>query len=309
MHDPVEIIVPTYQGALYIAELLDSLLNQTYSPIRIIIRDDGSKDNTRKILQQYAQNYPDKISVLATHHNLGIMGNYSELLNHTQSNYIFFADQDDQWLPNKVELSMQTMKKMEEQYGKTKPLLVHTDLKVVDKELKEIARSFWEYTNLNPNLVNTNRLLLQNCVTGCTMVINRPLIHKIQPIPTQAVMHDWWIALVASYFGHIQHCTQSTILYRQHGGNTLGAVKDSLMRCIKERMDGKPENFQSQIQALVFLKQFGPLLDEKTKKMLEIFCNMKNASYIKQRMEMIRHGFFKHTLFRNLARLFLPFRY
>jgi glycosyltransferase involved in cell wall biosynthesis len=310
MQDQVDIIVPTYQGEKYLSELIDSLLNQTYSNIRILLRDDGSKDQTVPILNSYAFSNPEKIVLLTEpKSNLGIMGNYSELFKNTGSPYVFLADQDDVWLPNKVAQSMQVMKKMEQQFGKNKPLLVHTDLKVVDKNLKEISSSFWSYANLKPKLVTLNRLLLQNCITGCTIGINRPLIDLIMPVPKDAVMHDWWIGLVASYFGHIQHCEQATILYRQHSGNTLGAIKDDWVRVIKDKWFNRPEKNQARDQARAFLSLFGEKLDDKTKLMIKAFCSLKDTSYLHQRKQMISYGFFKHSTFRNAGRLFLPFRY
>ncbi len=310
MEDQVDIIVPTYQGEAYISELLQSLLNQTYSHIRILVRDDGSKDKTVNILKQYAKTYPKKIFLISEPKlNLGIMGNYSELLKNVQSGYVFLADQDDFWLPGKVEQSMHLMKKMEKQYGKEKPLLVHIDLKVVDKDLKEISPSYWAYANLKPKYATTNRLLLQNCVTGCTVAINRPLMNLILPIPKEAIMHDWWMALVASCFGHIQHCDQATILYRQHSNNTLGALKDNWIEIIKSRRYNKPENTQARVQAISFLMQYPDLLKPETKEMIRAFCNIKKTSYLRQRQQMIHYGFFKHNALRNFGRLFLPFRY
>lgn len=308
--DQVDIIVPTYQGANYIAELIESLLSQTYPHFRILVRDDGSKDQTVDILKSYVKANPKKVFMLdEPKQNLGIMGNYAELLKNVRSDYIFLADQDDSWLPNKIEWTMQVMKKMERQFGMDIPLLVHTDLKVVDQRLKEISPSYWRYANLKPEYATTNRLLLQNCVTGCTVVINRALMNKMLPISKEAIMHDWWMALVASCFGHIQYCDRATILYRQHSGNTLGAVRDNWLEVIKGRFQRKPENVKAKIQAKCFLNQFEHLLNSQTKEMIQAFCNIKEASYISQRKQMINYGFFKHSTFRNLGRLFLPFRY
>ncbi len=90
--------------------------------------------------------------------------------------YVMFADQDDKWLTNKVETSLDQLKAMERQYGSHLPLLIHTDLTVVDSKLGELASSFWKYAGLNPNQTSLNRLLSQNILTGCTMLMNRALV-------------------------------------------------------------------------------------------------------------------------------------
>lgn len=310
MQDLVDIVVPTYHGAAFLSELLDSLLNQTYSNTRILLRDDGSKDQTLPIISLYSQKYPQKVILISDGKaNLGIMGNYAELLHHVQANYVCLADQDDVWLPHKIELSMCKIKTMERRYGDDHPLLIHTDLQVVDKDLKEINPSFWKYANLKPKYQIFNRLLLQNCVTGCTITMNRSLLNLILPIPQEAVMHDWWMALIASCFGHIHHCDESTILYRQHSRNALGAIRSSWKDIITSRWMNRPENNSAREQARAFLKHFKNRLDRKKRKTVQTFCEIKDVSYIMQRWQMFRYGFFKHSHLRNAGRILLPFKY
>lgn len=309
MNKDIEILVATYNGAAYLEILLDSLLTQTYSA-RLLIRDDGSSDQTLTILEKWTQKYPDKISLIPqAGKNLGVIGNYSELLKHSKADYILFSDQDDKWLPNKVELSVNLLKIMEEKHGKNCPLLVHTDLKVVDANLNEISPSFWEYVNLNPRYTGLNRLLVQNCVTGCTMAMNRALINKSYPIPQNVLMHDWWIALVASCFGHIQHIEQPTLLYRQHAANTLGAKRYDWIKTIKNFLSKRPRSYRTLEQALCLLEKYDNQLDKDVKATIQSFCSLKNRSFILQRKEIIKHRFFKHCAFHNFVRFFLPFRY
>ena len=116
------------------------------------------------------------------------------------------------------------MQLMEKQYGKSKPLLVHTDLKVVDENLQLLHESFLKQQSKHGEYKNNlNVLLLQNFVTGCTMIFNNALLESAMPVPDQVYMHDWWFALVAAAYGEIGFVNKSTVSYRQHQKNVLGS--------------------------------------------------------------------------------------
>jgi glycosyltransferase involved in cell wall biosynthesis len=308
MTEQVDILLATYQGASYVQEQIHSILNQTYPFIHIWIRDDGSSDQTRLIIQELASTYSQKISVISSTQNLGIKGNFSELLKQTKANYIMFSDQDDFWLPNKVELSLQLMNETEKKQRLQQPILVHTDLKVVQSNLVEISNSFWQYTGLNPRAISLNRLLAQNIVTGCTMMMNRPLVDLAQPIPDETVMHDWWIALVAAAFGTIDHLNEPTLLYRQHGLNDIGAKKHSLLRFLKSGSHTRQKHQmclnQTYEQAQAFLKRYHLLLNERQKQILQAYTSLKELSYFAQKKQIIKFQFFKHGFLRNIKTLF-----
>ncbi len=221
--------------------------------------------------------------------------------------YILFADQDDQWLPNKIELSLNLLQTMEQRYGSTVPLLVHTDLKVVGKDLSEIAPSFWRYANLNPHLTRLNRLLVQNNLTGCTMLMNRTLLKLAYPIPDAAVMHDWWIALVVSCFGHIQPLNQPTLLYRQHGLNDTGAKPYGLWRFFQQSAQETTKKAvctsRTYDQAHLLLERYEALLNEQQKTLLEAYAQLPTLSFLQQKRKIIKHRFFKQGFLRNLKLL------
>lgn len=305
----VEILLATYEGENYITPLLESLIHQTYSNLRILIRDDGSKDSTTSILKKFTRLYPEKITLIEDGKSLGVKGNFAELLSQSSANYVLFSDQDDYWLPHKVELTIDQLKKMEESYGVDSPLLVHTNLNVVDNRLNSIHNSFWDFAKINPNFFQLNRLLVQNCVTGCTMALNRALINLSYPIPQDALMHDWWIALLATSFGQINYIEQPTILYRQHQSNTLGAVKPNLWLTFKKLISGKSAACPTRKQALVFLDLFKDQLNPTDKQMIQTFCDLQQMSFFNQRKQILKYRFFKHLKFRNFLNFFLPIRY
>lgn len=217
-----------FNGKKYLADQMQSLMDQTYSDFQITVRDNHSTDNTRTLLEKWQNKHPEKITCVFGKNNLGILGNYASLLESSQASYVFLCDSDDVWLPDKVQKSIKAMKEAEEAYGSQTPLLIHTDLRVVDETLQSICDSFWQYSHLDGSQpITLTRALTENRVTGCTMMLNRALIDLANPIPLKAPMHDAWIALVAAAFGQIIPIPEATVLYRQHGDNATGAGRYS----------------------------------------------------------------------------------
>ena len=134
-----------------------------------------------------------------------------------------FCDQDDVWNNDKIEKTYKKMQELEKLYGDSIPLLAHTDLEVVNEKLETLSFSMWKSEHINPRANTLNKLLMQNTITGCTMMINRTLAMKSLSISSKAIMHDWWIGLVATAFGKIGFIEESTMRYRQHGRNDTGA--------------------------------------------------------------------------------------
>ena len=223
--DRVAILLATYNGGQYLAEQLDSLFSQSYNDFTIYIHDDGSKDDTLKIIEAYKQRY-NQIELLDFPVGCGAKESFLTLLQKVDADYYFFCDQDDVWKPNKVELSLAEMKKQEAKVGKDKPVLVYSDLQVVDSNLQTISDSFWQMMLIRPEKLRTfNQLGGSYLVTGCTMLINQSARQCTVFPATKATMHDVWITLcVAKNHGVIHAINTPLILYRQHGNNTLGAI-------------------------------------------------------------------------------------
>ena len=138
-NEPVDILMATYNGAPYISQQIASILDQSHGQIRLIIRDDGSTDETVKILENVDQHHASKITLLPHDRRLGIKGNFSRLMEHATSKYIMFADQDDVWEKRKVAETLEIMKELEASGYSDRPLLVHTDLFVVDGNLNVLS--------------------------------------------------------------------------------------------------------------------------------------------------------------------------
>lgn len=227
--DKISCVLCTYNGSEYIYDQLQSISHQSMSISELIVYDDVSSDDTVNILRKWKNENPNIITtIFVNEKNLGPATNFQHALGQSEGDYIFFCDQDDIWKTTKVEHTMCEMKRIEEKYGKDTPCLVHTDLEVVDRNLNTIAVSFLANQGLHHEYDKQKQiqtLLAQNFVTGCTMLINHPLKDLALPFPKNIIMHDYWLALVAASAGVLSFVDESTIKYRQHGNNTVGAKK------------------------------------------------------------------------------------
>lgn len=233
-HTKIAILLPTYNGEIYLSQQLDSLLSQSYSNFIIVSRDDSSDDKSLEVMQRYAEKFPEHFHVLNSDGvNLGACGNFSFLMQYVLANkealglgnaYMMFCDQDDVWKPNKIEENLNAMQN-QETLSPGAPVLVHSDLEVVDSKLHPLADSLFKYQKISSKRNSVWRLLILNTVTGCTAMINEALATLASPIPSAAIMHDWWIALVASGLGKIVTIDEPLVCYRQHDANTLGALQ------------------------------------------------------------------------------------
>lgn len=310
----VDVLLAVYNNADYLYSQLESLERQTYRNFQIIIRDDGSNDLSLKVIENFKKSSPIQITVIKGTRNLGAAGNFSELMKYATSPYSMFCDGDDIWLPFKIEASLALMKKSETLYGSKTPLLIHTDMAVVKKNLELLSPSFWHYSKLNPLSNTLNRLLIQNTITGCTMLINRPLLEHALPISKIAIMHDWWIGLVACTFGYIAVLNKATMLYRQHGKNEIGAKNWSNWQGYSEaikkgmthsgRIELKNRLNKTLNQAEVFADLYGNQLEIKQKKILKDFVALKTSGLIQKRYLFFKNKFFKNTWAHNLGMFF-----
>jgi glycosyltransferase involved in cell wall biosynthesis len=228
----VDVLLATYNGAKYLRAQLDSLLAQTHQNFRLLVSDDGSSDDTPAILESYRVRFGERlVHVPNPHHGQGLVRNFENLmvasLHDGVAAWVAFSDQDDVWLPPKIELCLQEMVQMEQEGGAELPCLVHSDLTVVDEHLGVISESFATYQRMDPLQCSPLSLLSVNQVTGCTMMVNRTLLRMALPLPQETIMHDWWCGLVSGS-GHRCFVPTPLILYRQHGANQVGARDRSL---------------------------------------------------------------------------------
>ena len=298
----LQILMSTYNGKAYLREQLDSVLQQDCKQkglvkLQLLVRDDGSKDGTQKILQEYAVRYPQEVRWYQGE-NCGVIQSFFEKIKKTEkADFYAFSDQDDFWMPDKMSSAIQIIEK----YGKNRPFLYCCRPKLVDAELNAIT-SAMKRPAMRPSFGNA---LLENIVTGCTAVMNEELRALVAVrFPQFTVMHDRWFYLAASCFGRVYYDETPHICYRQHGGNVVG-VNSGRWKEFYGRLRlfwGKRHDISRQAEE--FIKIFGALPEREDLK--EYRGDAKSASCLKLAKELVegRKGFSKRLRLVKGKRLF-----
>lgn len=305
----VTVLMATYRGKQYLEQQLDTILAQTV-PVRILISDDGSDDGTREMLENYAGWYPEQVFLHhRTQHTGGAAGNFfwlmQEALKDEKNEYIFFSDQDDVWENNKVSVMLHRMKVLEKGLGKQCPILLYSDMEVVDEDLYEISPSFAAYTHQDPDRSSFAELLVENQVTGGASMINRALLTHCAMEPEICCMHDWWIALTASCFGIIEFMPRVLSKYRQHGDNVLGAKDAGSFGEMKARLGrGKEveQNYRRMLnQGIAFGRRFWKNMDTAQRMTLRAFLALPYQSAAGRLKNIHYNRFYKNSALQTLA--------
>lgn len=303
----ITIVMATFNGGKYIKDQLDSIIHQSWTNWKLIIRDDGSSDDTLAILSSYRL-LDTRIELLCDEKgNLGICMNFAELMQYSAlCEYLMFSDQDDVWLSTKIEDTFKAMRASELLHGLSKPLLIHTDLCLVNDQLKQISRSAEKFIKLNPYTPNKlNRLLAQNFIYGCTIMINRELLKESLPMPREAENHDYWVSLIASAIGHITYIPKSYILYRQHSSNFSGGISGGTFFNRVRRMAFGWHSMNKIIdmrimQVSVLYLRIENRLNTKDKFMLSDYLLCAKHGGIKAVFVAIKNGIFRQGFRRTL---------
>ncbi len=209
----VQILLSTYNGEEYIREQLDSILAQTYPDVDILIRDDGSSDDTFVILKEYEEMHSNIRAYQGE--NIGVNQSFFELLkkSNKEAAYIGFCDQDDYWLPEKIEKAVEQLKRLKG------PALYCSAKTLVDENLEVLKNQ--QNPHVNPGFGNA---VIESICSGCTTLMNRDLTEIIvKRLPKDVIHHDWWCYMAATYLGSMYYDENSYIYYRQHRGNEVGA--------------------------------------------------------------------------------------
>lgn len=305
----ISVILATYNGARYLQQQLESLAQQTLLPTELIVGDDGSQDETRSIVDDFTKTSPFPVRwIKPSKKRLGACANFARLLEYANGDYLMFCDQDDIWSPNKIGITLKEMQRLEEQYGKDLPCLVHTDLKVITESGIEISPSFWRYQKIRPQLADRLQVVLgQNLVTGCTMMLNRSAVKRVMPMPLHGpLMHDWWFALaVVAFGGQVSGLSCPVICYRQHDSNTVGA--QSWWQRILRRLFAvsgraiRDELQATQQQAAIFFELFGDTIAPRNRNIIHDYTRLTDLGFFAKRGVLLRHGIHKSGWYRTLG--------
>ena len=315
----ITVLLAAWNGEAYIEEQLDSILGQDgleLNDLRIMISDDGSTDRTREILEAYHAQFPEQI--LLKHRSAerkakdladGIpaaAGNFFWLLSQAgESDYYMLSDHDDVWKPNKIETLMMEMMCQEVLNGADHPILVHSDMEVVDANLKTIHTSFFKYQKCDSDRTGFSEVLAENSVTGGAVLMNRALAELLKERPQACFMHDWWIALAASCFGTISCVKEALYLYRQHGHNTLGAKETGSVKDMAERLERSAqveENYRKMAaQAHAFGNMYGDRMSDEQKAVLRAYLALRYQSPMGRFRNIVKNRFYKSSKLQTFA--------
>ena len=303
--ETIDILMATYNGEKYLKEQIESILNQTYSNIRLIISDDCSTDKTIEIIKEYEEK-DKRITLYSQEKNLGFVKNFEFLLTKVENRIYMLSDQDDIWLPEKVEATYNYLKESNAD-------LVFADLTVVDDDENIINKSFNQLMNLTRKIektINSYELTyLYNCVTGCTIMTKKEKIGEILPIPAKSkhMYHDHWIALITSIKGNVAYLPKQLIKYRQHGKNQIG-VKHMVSKLktvgeIREHfIDVKLGIFGTYIENEDKFPKEIKIQNKEAYNYYEMLRNKKNINFRKWR---IFHKLYKNETFKYYIENFL----
>lgn len=310
----IDILLATYNGARFLPEQLQSLLDQTHRDWRLIVRDDGSTDGSLELVKDWAAQNGVNLKVLDDGlGNLGACGSFGKLLEATDAPYFACCDQDDVWLPAKLESMLKALRQAEATSGTDTPLLAYSDLVVVNEKLEEIAPSFRAYCSIGsvPPATPIRKILIHNVVTGCAAMGNNAIARVACPIPDGARMHDWWLALVACEFGQMVDVPEALILYRQHGKNTMGALRLDLMGILL-RFIRNPVRILKQRTGIVvaekeqsraFHLSFADRLDSYSRELTGGYGSLDERNAIYRRLFVMKHRLRRHNLLSQLTYL------
>ncbi|GAA3957814.1 glycosyltransferase family 2 protein [Allohahella marinimesophila] len=304
----IDILLPTYNGERYLECLLESLLAQSFRDWRLIIRDDCSTDCTPAILESFAVTHPEKVFLVRdAEGRLGVKKSLNVMAQHATANYVALCDQDDVWLPARLEHSLQELRLEEDVAGEGVPVLVHSDLQVVDQNLLEISASFWSFQRIEPAAMKAlNVALTQNFVTGCTTLFNWPLLKKAFPCPQDAVVHDWWLALVAIAHGRVKTISAPLVQYRQHSENQIGAKEFSVGHWFSKAKDFqkmKADLFRTFTQADALAATLNPATEAF--QLVASYASLRTGSAMKRKLAFSSGRYRKHGFARRVATIFV----
>ncbi|HEO5457918.1 TPA: glycosyltransferase family 2 protein [Streptococcus agalactiae] len=297
----VNILMATYNGEKFLAQQIESIQKQTFKEWNLLIRDDGSSDKTCDIIRNFtAKDSRIRFINENEHHNLGVIKSFFTLVNYEVADFYFFSDQDDVWLPEKLSVSLEVAKHK----ASDVPLLVYTDLKVVNQELNILqdsmirAQSHHANTTLLPELT-------ENTVTGGTMMINHALAEKWFT-PNDILMHDWFLALLAASLGEIIYLDLPTQLYRQHDNNVLGArTMDKRFKILREGPKSIFTRYwklihDSQKQASLIVDKYGDIMTANDLELIKCFIKIDKQPFMTRLRWLWKYGYsknqFKHQV-------------
>ena len=287
----INVLMTTYNGEKYLKEQIDSIFAQDcitkgLADVQLIIRDDGSEDETTNMIHDLIRFYNDKITLIKGE-NIGVIKGFFTLLKECpRADYYAFADQDDVWMKDKLSRAIESI----DSFSNKMPYLYSSSVTLVDENLEPI-KSEIDRSNVRASFENA---MVENVVYGCTAVFNdllRDIV--IKEFPNYTYMHDWWIYLTATAFGRHYYDETSSIYYRQHEGNAVGndTTRVSEMKTRTANYNKSKNKISMQLSEFVRIyEERFPANDkiEKAKKLLAAKNSMLKRIGLKKKLGIYR---------------------
>lgn len=294
---PISVVMATYNGAKYLEEQIESILSQSLLPAEIIVCDDCSNDGTLNILENYQ--HRGLLKYYVNEKRLGVVDNFIKAIGFAQQdNYIALSDQDDIWMPNKLEIQALALSGLEQsQVNQGSPCIIYSDLILVDSEKNTLNISFWNELNHDVHEHCLHTLLFGNFVTGCTVMFNSATKKYLSQVPNH-ILHDVWLAFIGNTFGKIISVKTPLVYYRQHNENANYQVGNRKKTKWQERFKRLKKIFTNKAYleaeyeiAGQFLTQYKSEINASQQKIINRFLETKNGSYL--RKEIALKSFFR----------------
>ncbi|MCU0323414.1 MAG: glycosyltransferase family 2 protein [Chitinophagaceae bacterium] len=266
----VSIAMATYNGAKYIEEQLQSIIQQTYSNLEIVIVDDCSKDNTVETIEHYQEQYPF-IRLYINEQNSGVTKTFETAIQECSGEFIAISDQDDIWELNKIEILVNEIGEHD---------AVYSNSLLVDASGQSLNKSFTTIMNMK-TYYSGAPFLLSNSVPGHTILMKQEFVQNILPFPPK-MLFDLWIGFCAAGNNGIKFVDKTLVKYRQHETNTIG-TRDSKNKKKKESIQTQFEFKLNELKTLAT----APIKDERTKLILH-----KMIEHFHQKWSFKRSAFF-----------------
>lgn len=307
--EKIAVLLASCQGKAFLPEMLDSLLAQTCQEFVCVIHDDGSRDGTVSIIEDYVRRYPQKFVQLHGKCQGSAKGNFLWMLSQVEAACYMFADQDDVWLPEKIAKSRKAYRQAEKETEAKTPGMtcIFTDLYVTDEKLKPLAPSMIRYIGRNIADTAPGQILMDNPAAGCTMFFGRSLRDAVlealeakgwQNALPDIFMHDQFILAAASLLGTAAGLDEPLVYYRQHGNNEMGAKQESrrekLQRNIRDVIRGdfrkEKKEFLQVSRNMAGVLQKLPGLSDGQRQCLQEFAEIGKKSKLRRIAFYRRHG-------------------
>ena len=305
MSEPlIDILMATYNGERFVGEQIESIQAQTYGNWRLLVSDDCSSDGTLDVVCRYAAE-DERIRIVSEDVRYGgAKENFFALMSKTDAPYAMFCDQDDVWLPEKIEKSLTAVALKELEIGDNFPVALYTDMTVVDAGLCTLADSFLDQERKKYLNGDLHGFLSISGAAGCTMLFNRTLVDVVGCGNfSAALMHDWWLAIVASSCGALIYFDEPTVLYRQHGDNELGADSYSFWKRACNFAESRNKYWLSCEQARDIAKRYGAYMRPASSALVSAYASQLEYGFFKSLGNLQRHRLLKKGTGRAVAQI------